>query len=520
MKMAQSEYPMSKVISSSEAARLINDGDTVSPGGFGCCGHPEAITRAIEDRFNSTGRPRNLTLFFAAGSGDTQLGGLNRLRHTGLVSTIYGGFWGFVPELVKAAKRGEIKAHNWPQGVVSKLYRSIASQDPGLITDVGIGTFVDPRNSGGCLNDETHPEVEHVEINGRESLLYPSKKIDVAYIRATSADQYGNLSMEEEVCLQDSLVQAQAAHNSGGIVIAQVKNYLPDKKLPLAKVKVPGCFVDYLVIAEDERDHPQTYEQHFNLSLIGQDSPEVPLSSPPREILDARSIIANRAAQEINRYRGKRSPVINLGIGIPAEIGQFVDIDDTRPPILSIEGGTFGGRPTYGLSFGASEMPDAIIDQNSLFDFYDGGGLDMAFLGFAQIDKTGCVNVSSYGDTFKGAGGFINITRAAKKLYFCGTLTSGGLRVSLDNGQVCIHQEGRHRKFIQAVEQICFNPSASQRFQQEIKVITERCVMAIRDGSVFIEELYEGVDFDTHIKPFIDFEIANHDQPLRSIASM
>ena len=511
---------MSKIISSAEAAQLIKDGDIVSPGGFGCCGHAEAITKAIEQRFKSTGRPRNLTLFFAAGSGDNKLGGLNRFRHKGLISSVYGGFWGFVPELVKIAKQGEIKAHNWPQGVISKLYRSIASQDPGLVTDVGLGTFVDPRNSGGCLNDITETEVETIDINGYESLFYPRKNIDCTYIRATSADKDGNLSMEEEVCLQDSLVQAQAANNSGGIVIAQVKNHLSKEKLPLSKVKIPGCFVDYIVIVEDEKDHAQTYEQHFNHSLIGERRSKSSYAFHPPQVLNARDIIASRAAMEIEKLTKNRSPVINLGIGIPAEISRFVDFDKTNPPILSIEGGTFGGRPAYGLSFGASEMPDAIIDQNSLFDFYDGGGLDMAFLGFAQIDQSGCINVSSYGDTFKGAGGFINITRSSKKLYFCGTLTSGGLNISIDRGSVKIHQEGKYRKFVKLVEQICFNPSASQRYRQDIKIITERCIFALQDGKIVIEEIYDGIDFNTDIKPFIDFKIDFDGQNIKKAASM
>ena len=494
------------------AAYLIPDRAIVIPGGFGCCGHPESITKAIERRYRQTGKPKDITLLFAAGPGDRKSKGINRLAIPGLVKKAVGGFWGFIPELGRSAMKGEIEAHNWPQGVISKLFRSIASGDEGLISPIGLGTFVDPRQEGGVINKSTEPAVKLVDFMGREKLFYPACKVNFAYIRATTADESGNLTMEEEVSLQDSLAQAQAAHNSGGIVVAQVKRVVKKGELDPLMVKVPGSLVDYIVTAENEEDHNQTYEQDFNPKYTSSGFPRY--KDDKESINDVRKLIARRAAAELYDPNVSRMPIVNLGIGIPAEIGQFIKGMEDVSPTLTIEGGAFGGKPAYDLSFGASEFPDAIIDQNSLFDLYDGGGIDIAFLGFAQVDKSGNVNVSHYNGRLSGAGGFINISQSAKKVVFCGTFTTGGLKVDLWQGKLSIVREGRNRKFIDTVEQISFNGRMKGSKDRVVKFITERAVFELNSGKLKLCEIVDGIDIEKDIVSQIDFPLVVDDKVL------
>jgi propionate CoA-transferase len=498
---------MSKIISSDMAAYLIADEATVIPGGFGCCGHPESITKAIEKRFYQTGKPKNITLLFAAGPGDRKDKGINRLALPGLVSKVIGGFWGFVPSLGKAAMEGSIEAHNWPQGVISKLYRCIASGEDGLISPIGLGTFIDPRQDGGVINNRTIPMVELIEFRGKEKLFYPSLPIDFAYIRATTADEFGNLTMEEEVSLQDALSQAQAAHNSGGIVVAQVKKMLLAGQQDPLMVKVPGSLVDYIVIAKDSDDHNQTYDGHYNSNYTTAGSSFFD-ENKDREI-NARSLIVKRASKELDSADFEPYPIINLGIGIPAEIGNFLGNYSKVKPTLTVEGGAFGGKPAHGLSFGASEFPDAIIDQNSLFDLYDGGGINASFLGFAEVDKNGNINVSRYKGRLPGVGGFVNISQTAKKIFFCGTFTTDGLEieVDIDRGELKIIKEGRTKKFINRVEQISFNGSLNEINGRPARVITERAVFDILNGQLVLSEIAYGIDIDRDIKPHVGFPL-------------
>ncbi len=505
---------MSKIVSSDMAAYLIPDRAIVIPGGFGCCGHPESITKAIERRYRQTGKPRDITLLFAAGPGDRKSKGINRLAMPGLVKKAVGGFWGFIPELGRSAMKEEIEAHNWPQGVISKLFRSIASGDEGLISPVGLGTFVDPRQEGGTINESTETEVKLVDFMGREKLFYPACKVNFAYIRATTADEAGNLTMEEEVSLQDSLAQAQAAHNSGGIVVAQVKRVVKKGELDPLMVKVPGSLVDYVVIADDEEDHNQTYEQDFNPRYTSSGFPQY--QDDDKSNNDIRKLIARRAADELYDSSVGNMPIINLGIGIPAEIGQFIKNMDDISPTLTVEGGAFGGKPAYDLSFGASEFPDAIIDQNSLFDLYDGGGIDIAFLGFAQVDKSGNVNVSRYNGRLPGAGGFINISQSAKKVVFCGTFTTGGLQVDLNQGRLSIIKEGRYSKFVKEVEQISFNGGVKGNEGRVIKFVTERAVFELNGGKLKLCEIVDGIDIERDIISQIDFPLVVDDKILKS----
>lgn len=479
-------------ITATEAAHLIQDDWCVVPGGFGCCGHPEALTAALGERYRTTGSPRRLKLLFAAGSGDRAGRGLDHLAQPGLVSSAIGGFWGFVPRLGALALSGAIEAHNWPQGVVSQLFRATAARLPGILSRVGLGTFIDPEQDGGRLNDVTPaPLMRRMDVNGETFLFYPTQRIDCALIRGTRADAHGNIAVDEEISFQDSLAQAQAARNSGGIVIAQVKSRVPGGALKPHDIKVPGALVDYIVVADDDL-HPQTYAETFNPAYVtaGLAAPSAPDTAVVREI------IARRAVEELAQAPGA---IVNVGIGIPAEIGGFAHLEGIRDYTLTVESGQFGGIPASGLSFGAARHPQAVIEQSHLFDFYDGGGLDLAFLGFAQVDSTGSVNVSHFPGRVPGIGGFANISRAAKRVVFCGSLTAGGLDVAVHDGRLSIRREGRHRKFLRSVPKISFNGPLASKAGQSVLYITERAVFRLDRGCLRLEEIAPGVDLERDV---------------------
>jgi propionate CoA-transferase len=381
-----------------------------------------------------------------------------------------------------------------------------------------LGTFIDPSQESGCINSRTKPEIELIKLRGKQKLFYPAMPVDFAYLRATMADRYGNLSMEEEVSLQDTLAQAQAAHNSGGIVVAQVKRFCEDGRLDPLMVKVPGSLVDYVVLADEEVDHQQTYANTYNPNYTRSGSQKVPIFSDAPT--DARTLVARRAAQELQNTVFEKPPIINLGIGIPAEIGRFVLKRGIGQPVLTVEGGAFGGHPAYGLSFGASEYPDAIIDQNNLFDLYDGGGIDMAFLGFAEADQYGNINVSRYSGNLKGVGGFVNISQSAKAVVFCGTLTSGGLEVEVDDdrGELNIVKEGKFTKFVNSVEQISFNGLYSHSKGKPVKIVTERAVFELEEGQLALSEVVAGIDIERDIEKVIGFPLKTSNKGIQVVS--
>jgi propionate CoA-transferase len=476
-----------KMITATEAASLIEDNWTITTGGFGSCGHPEEITAAIEARFRSEGSPRQLDLLFAAGQGDRAGRGLNRLAHPDLVRRAIGGFWGLVPALGDLVRRNLIEAHNWPQGVISHLFRATAAGQPGIITKVGLRTFIDPDGGGGCLNGVTGQTlIRKLRLDGEDYLFYPRIPIHCAIIRGTRADTRGNITMEREVSFQDGLAQAQAAHNCGGIVIAQVSEVVPAGTLPPQQVKVPGILVDYIVVARAEY-HSQTYGEAYNPAYAEAGLPEIAPASTPA----VRRIIARRALRELE---GRQGAVVNLGIGIPAEIGAEAFAAQVRDFTLTVESGPVGGVPATGLSFGAVANPEAVIDQSCQFDFYDGGGIDMAFLGFAQVDSTGNVNVSRFRGGMPGVGGFVNISQAAKRVVFCGSFTAGPADIRVDGGRLRIHRDGEVRKFVSSVEQVSFSGAYASECGRDITYVTERAVFKLSRGVLRLVELAPGID--------------------------
>ena len=475
-----------KVITANEAASLIGDGWRIIPGGFGCCGHPDSLTLALRQRFLETGKPRGLKLFFASGAGDKQGKGLDALALEGLLEEAIGGFWGFCPGLVDMARKQQIEAHNWPQGVMCKLFSTIASGNPGLLTKVGLGTFVDPRLEGGVIGGQHLSRVETMQLWGNEYLFYPAPKIDSALLRGSVADMSGNISLEDETSYMDALAQALATRNSGGMVIVQVQQ-LSKQQLSPAKVKIPGMLVDYVVLSKDE--HPQTYGTAYDAAYTSHQVWE-----PEKQALSTLSLakqrIVNRAARELRRHPGAH---VNLGIGIPALLGAEARAQGWDDYTLSIESGLIGGVPDEGLSFGASRNPTAILDQSSLFDLYDGGGIDVAFLGFGEIDADGNVNVSSLGERLPGAGGFINISQTARKVVFCGTLTTGGLRLEEGSDGLSVKQEGDIRKLRHQVKQLTFSAAQALRRGQEVLYITERAVFSLEQEGLMLREIAPGI---------------------------
>jgi propionate CoA-transferase len=492
-----------RICTADEAVALIADGSTVASGGFVGAGHPEALTAALERRFLGAGHPRELTLVYAAGQGDGRSRGLNHLAHDGLLKRVIGGHWGLAPALGRMALEGRIEAWNFPQGVICQLLRDIAAGRPGCVTRIGIGTFIDPLHGGGRLNDRSREDmVERIEIRGRQWLLYHAFPIHVGLIRATAADPFGNLVLDEEAVIGDVLPIAQAARNHGGLVIAQVRRLLPEP-LPPQLVKVPGRLVSRIVVA-DSAEHWQTFAEPFNAAYCSAAAGAgAECFAEVADVPDVvRRVIAERACDEL-----AAGNLANLGIGLPEGIAVVAAARGLLQQVtLTVESGPIGGMPAGGLSFGAASYPEAIIDQPSQFDFYDGGGLDFAALGAAEVDRRGNVNVSRFGHRFAGVGGFVNISQSARRLVFCGTLTADGLQADLEGGRLTIRREGRIRKFVQQVQQVSFAGPDAAAADRHVLFVTERAVFRLTSEGLELIEIAPGIDIEADILQQMEFQ--------------
>jgi propionate CoA-transferase len=489
-----------KVVSAEEAVRIIRDGDTIATGGFVGIGFPEQIAIALESYFLAHDRPRDLTLVYAAGQGDGKERGLNHLGHLGLVKRVVGGHWGLVPKLQKLALDNKIEGYNLPQGVISHMYRDIAAHKPRTITTVGIGTFVDPLNGGGKINAITTEDlVERLQFDGKDYLAYKTFPIHIAILRGTTADTDGNITMEKEALTLEALAIATAARNSGGFVIVQVERVADRGTLNARQVKIPGIMVDCVVVSEPE-NHWQTFGTPYDPSFSSEI--KVPVQSlPPMEMGD-RKIIARRAAFELIP-----NSVVNLGIGMPEGISNVANEEKIIDYLtLTAEPGVIGGLPAGGLSFGAAVNTEALIDQPSQFDFYDGGGLDLAFLGLAQADAAGNLNVSKFGPKLAGAGGFINISQSAKQVVFVGTFTAGGLKISVRDRKLSIDKEGKVKKFVNQVEHVTFSGAYAVSKKQPVRYVTERCVFSLSPDGMELIEVAPGIDIEKDILSHMEFK--------------
>jgi len=476
---------MISLITPEHAASLVRDGDILAVGGNGGTGAPEAILDALEQRFLNTKSPQGLTLFHVTGIGAVTEKGLCHLAHAGLIERVFGGNFGLQLPFMKLIREELIEGYNFPQGVMAQMCRALAAKQPGIITHVGLHTYIDPRQEGGRMNERTQASmVELVELAGKEWLFYQAPTPTIAFLRGTSADEDGYVSMEHEATTREDLSIAQAVHNAGGIVVCQVKRIVKRGTLNPHMVKIPGFLVDHIVLVPDQM---QTYATAYDPSRSGET--RVPISTLQPDPLTDRRVIARRAAFQL-----RPGDVVNLGVGISAMIPNVAAEESIEEIMtLTVESGVVGGVPGYAREFGTAYNPRAIIDQPYQFDFYDGGGLTCAFLSFAEVDQHGNVNVTRFGDRYDGSGGFINITQNAQRLVFSGSLTGGGLDAVVQDGKLVIKREGRFKKFLPAVGQISFNGALARERGKDVTFVSERAVFKIEPEGLVLTEIAPGV---------------------------
>ncbi len=491
-----------KFVSFDEAASFIEDGDCVYIGGSGG-GHavPEAMIDAIQRRHATTGAPRGLMVVGTVAIGDWETTGFNKFAAPGLLRRIVAAGLNNCTAVGKLALADEIEAYTPPQGALAQLTREMAAGRPGLVTKVGLHTFVDPRH-GGARQSPRSPNdlVKLVDIEGEEYLFYKSFPINVSVIRATTADERGNLTMEDEAFIGENFSLAAAARRQGGIVIAQVQRVAAGGSLDPRQVKVPGVLVDYVVVDPDQL---QTYQTRFNPAYAGKMRvPDTAFQAIP---FDIRKVIARRGAMEL-----VPRALVNIGFGVSNGITSVAAEEGFyREVTLTAEQGIIGGMPAVGKDAGAGLNFDMLAPQPDQFDFYDGGGLDLAFLSFAEVDRFGNVNVSRFGSSIIGPGGFINISQGAKKVVFSGTLTTGGVDVKPDGqGGLALAREGKVKKFVPDVEQITFNGAFARERGQQVVFVTERAVFELTEQGITLTEIAAGIDLDRDVRQQIGFEIA------------
>jgi propionate CoA-transferase len=488
-----------KLMAADDAMAMIRDGATVGLiGGGGGLVEASCLFSAVEKRFLESGHPRDLTVIHSLGIGDRKTRGMNCFAHEGMVRRVIGGHWVWSPRMQEMARDEKIEAYVLPGGVVMQLYREIAAGRPGLFTHVGLGTFIDPRIEGGRLNRRTTEDlVEVARIDGRELLRYKPFPIDIALIRGSYGDAHGNISLEQEPANLEIYAVAAAAHNSGGKVIAQVRTAVEVGTLPARAVRVPGAIVDAVVV--DPRQS-MTYDIVYDPTLSGERIGPLPVEPP--QPFTVRQAIARRAADEL--YEGA---VINYGFGIPDAVAKLVAARGHLGRYYqTIEHGTYGGALLDGTLFGFARNPSAMIDAPSQFDFYSGGGLDIAFLGFGEVDAKGHVNVSKLGGLPVGPGGFIDIAQNARKVVFCGTFDAKGAEVATGDGTVRIARQGEVTKLVQEVEQITFSGTVAMSRGQKILYVTERAVLELTPQGMVLAEVAPGVDMRRDILERMAFE--------------
>lgn len=492
-----------KFVTTKEAVDMIPDGAYIGTVGFMLTGTPEELFMEIERKFLETGSPKNLSLMWASGPGDGgTVRGLNHFCHEGLLKRTVGGHYGLFPRMANLINENKIEAYNFPQGVLVTMFRDMAARKPGVLTHVGLGTFVDPDYEGGKLNEITKEDiVQKVEINNEKYLLYKSQNIDVALIRGTEADEDGNIAISREALRLENLPVAMAARNNGGLVIAQVERIVKRGMLDPKNVIVPGPMVDVVALVQDKMNHMQTSGTDFNIEFISSAGVHEDTFEPSE--LDVRKVIAKRAAMQMD----KSKLVLNFGIGVPEKVAEILKEEGLEKHFVStVEPGIYGGSAQGGLDFGSAIGPQAIIDHPYQFDFYDGGGVDITFLGMAQCDADGSLNVSKFGPKIPGCGGFIDICQNAKECVFCGTFTAGGLKVEINNGKLEIVQEGKSKKFVKEIEQITFNGKYESKKNKKITIITERAVFEVRPEGLTLTEIAPGIDLENDILAQMEFK--------------
>ncbi|WP_417582659.1 CoA-transferase [Nitrincola sp.] len=488
-----------KQLSVEEAVARVPDGATLAlTGSGGGLMEPDLVLDALGDRYRKTGHPCGLTIVHALGIGNGKGGGLGHFAQPGMVKRVIGGHWSWAPELQRMAKDGEIEAYTLPAGVISTLLREVGAGRPGVITPIGLGTFADPENGGGkCSPTASEDIVERIELDGRPYLRYKPIKIDVGILRGSRADLHGNISTADEPADMDAYAVALAAHNSGGFVIAQVKGIQEEPFVPARQVTVPGVMVDVLVHHPEQH---QSYAGEYDPALSGQALPSS-RSGCKEGPQGVRRIIAGLAAREL-----RAGMTVNYGFGIPGGISAVSD-----PQVVSncwemVEQGIHNGELLDGALFGAARFPEAIVSSLEQFDFFAGGGLDIAFLGMGEMDAQGNVNVSQLGASVVGPGGFVEITQGARKVVFCGTFEAKGLSVAVKNGALEFISMGEIPKLVKQVRHVTFSGAEAVRRGQEVLYVTERAVFRLTADGVELVAVAKGVDAQRDVIERMEFQ--------------
>src|SRR5512141_1732315 len=485
-------------ITADEAAKLVADGDAVLISGSGG-GHsvPEALLAAVERRFLAEGKPNGITSISVVGVGDRISLGADHLGQEGLLKRAITSALVDSPRLVTLAAENKIEAYTLPQGVLSQLMRDMAAGRPGLLTKTGLHTFVDPRQQGARQSPRTPPDfIEVVQLAGEEWLLFKPVPVNVAFLRGTTADEDGNVTMEQEAVLGEMLAMAQATRRAGGVVVVQVKRMARRETLPPKAIRIPGILVDFVVVDPEQR---QTYATYYDPSYSGE--LRIPVGDIKPLPFGPRKVIVRRAAMEL--FPGA---ICNLGAGVSTGLSTIAAEEGLLDAVhLTNEQGIIGGAPITGRASGGGQNFAAMVEQPAQFDFYDGGGLDLAFLSFAEVDPEGNVNVSRFGSRIIGVGGFINISQNAKVVVFGGTLTAGDLDVAWEDGRTIIRREGRHRKFVPKLEQICYSASIGRERRQLALFVTERAVFRIGDEGLELIEVAPGLDAERDVIAHMGF---------------
>lgn len=491
---------LTKVMTADEAAALVPDRATIALiGGGGGMMEASELFAALERRFLTTGHPADLWVNHALGIGDKGERGMNRFAHEGMVRRVVGGHWVWSPRMQDLARTEQIEAYALPGGVMMQLMREIGAGRPGLFTKTGLDTFADPRHGGGAMNRRASDAlVELVEIDDEPWLRYKPFPVDVAIIRGSRADTTGNVTLEWEAASVDVFAVALAAKNSGGVVMVQVRDVVEAGTLPAHAVEVPAPLVDAIVHVPDQMT---TYRVDLDLSMAGAE--RVPLEPAPEPELDVRNIIASRASREL-----VRGAVINFGFGVPDAIAKLIDHWGTTDRYYqTIEHGTYGGRLLDGVEFGFARNPTAMIDGPSQFDFYTGGGLDIGFLGFGEVDRHGNVNASLLGGVPVGPGGFVDIAQSARKVVFCGTFDAKGTRLDVSTDGVRVREHGAITKFVPDVAQVTFSGPAALAAGHDVRYVTERAVFELQPEGLVVTEIGAGIDLDRDVLDRIGFDV-------------
>ena len=488
---------ISKVITSDEAAMLVEQGSTIAIGASSGISLPDAVMAAIGRRFSATGAPGGLTIIFPINLGDMfGQAGLDHFSHPGMVTCLVGGSYpsgpsnAEPPAIRRRIGENSVRAFNYPIGHITAMLAESAAKGIGFMTETGLGSFIDPRCGGGGLNplSKAAPWVQLANFGGREVLYYPPAGVDVSIIRATTADERGNLTFEEEGALISPFTLSAVARTSGGKVIAQVKRLRSGRKLNPRDVHVPGYMIDAVVVAPDQMQATLT---PFDPAISGQDWADPMLLSQVEDPLDA--FVARRAAGRI-----ARGEVAVLGFGVCANIPTLLartgELDDVS---FVIEQGAVGGIPLTGFRFGCAYNATAYLDTRLGFDYLRGGGFDVALLSFLQVDGNGNINVSSVPSKphiTAGIGGFMDIAYNAPRLVFAGQFRSGGADVTIDTSGLRIIREGRHAKIVGCVDEVTVPGEVLRRDGRSVCIVTERCSFELGPNGLALVEIVEGID--------------------------